>query len=115
MNHFHVWVNLKPEADPREFSHTAQEFLGYLHAHELIEGYYLARREFMISPPSLGEYHVTIEFASTDQINRAFAAMEDQDNQEVQGFYRPVADLLRDVWVAMYRDFPESVPLSKRG
>jgi len=106
MNHFHIWCNLKAGQKDLQFCESVREFLSYLHERELIEGYYIARRKFVISPPLLGEYQITIEFASTGQMNRAFELVA-AGSEEITAMHKPIVDAVRNVSTALYRDFPE--------
>jgi len=106
MNHFHIWCNLKAGQNDLQFCERVQEFLSYLHEREMIEGYYITRRKFVISPPLLGEFQITVEFADTDQMNRAFDAVS-AGGEEIAAFHKPLSDAVRNVSTALYRDFPE--------
>jgi len=109
MNHFHIWCNLKAGQNDLQFCESVQEFLSYLHARELIEGYAISRRKFVISPPLLGEFQITVEFASITQINRAFDLISSGD-EEIAAFHKPLIAAVRNVTTALYRDFPETHP-----
>jgi hypothetical protein len=106
MNHFHIWCNLKAGADAREFGDGARELLSYLHEREMIEGYSIARRGFVIAPPELGEFHVTVEFRSIEQMDHTLEYVSN-GSEVVAAFYKPLAEMIRDVSLAMDRDFPE--------
>lgn len=112
MNHFHIWCDIKPEANAREFGDQAREFLSFLYEHELIEGFNIARRQFAIDPPGLGEFHITVEFGSVEQMNRAFEQIGMRTG-ETDAFHKPVADSVRNMTVALYRDWPEPVQRKK--
>ncbi|HEY3295441.1 MAG TPA: DUF6614 family protein [bacterium] len=107
MNHFHIWCNLKAGQNVLQFCESVREFLSYLHERELIEGYYITRRKFVISPPLLGEFQITVDFASIAQMNRAFALLS-EGGEEVLAFHKPLSDAVRNVSTALYRDFPEA-------
>ena len=109
MNHFHIWCNLKAGTDAREFGDGARELLSYLHEREMIEGYSIARRGFVIAPPDLGEFHVSVEFRSIEQMDRTLEYVSN-GNEEAAAFYQPLAEIIRDVSLAMDRDFPEAPP-----
>jgi hypothetical protein len=107
MNHFHIWCNLKAGQNDLQFCESVREFLSYLHERELIEGYYITRRKFVISPPLLGEFEITVEFADTAQMNRAFEVVS-AGGEEIAAFHKPITDAVRNVSTALYRDFPET-------
>jgi hypothetical protein len=106
MNHFHIWCNLKAGQNDLQFGESVREFLSYLHERELIEGYYITRRKFVISPPLLGEFQIQIQFESIAQMNRAFDYLA-QGGEEVMAFHQPLMAAVRNVSTALYRDFPE--------
>jgi hypothetical protein len=107
MNHFHLWCNVPPAA-ARQFCEIAQECLSDMHQRELIEGYSLTRRKFAVAPPDLGEFHIMVDFATVDQMNRALEFVEGDD--EVMAQQRAALEpLVRDVQFSMYRDYPERI------
>jgi hypothetical protein len=106
MNHFHIWCNLKAGTDARDFGDGARELLSYLHEREMIEGYSIARRGFVIAPPDLGEFHVTVEFRSIEQMDHTLEYVSNS-SEEAAAFYQPLAEMIRDVSLAMDQDFPE--------
>lgn len=107
MFHFHIWCNLKGGVDDARFCESVQEFLSYLHSHELIEGYYIARRQFIIAPPDLGKFHITVEFSGTAQINRAFDFVSER-SEETEVFHKAITEQVRGLSTALYKDFPEA-------
>jgi len=109
VNHFHLWCNLKSGVDAREFGDGARELLSYLHEREMIEGYSIARRGFVIAPPELGEFHVTVEFRNLEQMDRTLALVSN-GSEEVAEFCQPLAAMIRDVSLAMDKDFPDDPP-----
>jgi hypothetical protein len=106
MNHFHIWCNLKSDSDPNRFSESVREFLSYLHERELIEGYYIARRKFLLDGPPMGEFDVTVEFLDMPQVDRAFEFVA-AAGDDVVGLHEPIMAMVKDVFTALYRDFPE--------
>jgi hypothetical protein len=112
MLHFHIWCNLKGGEDEEQFCESVQEFLSYLHERELIEGYQIARRQFVIAPPDLGKFHIMVEFADLAQLNRSFDYVADK-RDEVAAFHQSVTGAVRNLSTALYKDFPE--PKRRRG
>jgi len=106
--HFHLYVHLKSDTDGREFCERVREFLSFLFERELIEGFNIARRQFTIDPPNLGEYHFTVDFADSDQMNRALerAGTPSEENEE---FHQVVTEAVAGLTMALYRDYPEPV------
>jgi hypothetical protein len=108
MNHLHFWCQLKADVSAREFCDGVREFLGRLYERELIEGFNLARRDFTIDPPGLGEFHVTVDFRDAAQASRAFVEAG-HENGEMEGLEKIVAEFVKDATVAMYRDWPPQI------
>ena len=106
MNHFHIWCSLREGTAEREFADEAQELLADLHARELCEGFIISRRKFVFVPPDLGRFHITVEFASLPQMQRAFAFVEAQGT-ETPSLYERLTGAVRDLRTALYRDYPE--------
>jgi hypothetical protein len=106
MNHLQIWCSLQAGGTEREFAANVRELLGYLHERELIEGYTLTRRAFVVMPPNLGEFQITIDFADLAQLNRAFALLA-AEGSEVEPYHTAVRELVRGLSVGMWRDFPE--------
>jgi hypothetical protein len=104
MNHLQIWCSLQAGGNEREFAANVRELLGYLHERELIEGYTLTRRAFMLIPPDLGEFQITIDFADLDQMNRAFELVASAESQER---HKDLHAMVRGINIAMYRDYPE--------
>jgi hypothetical protein len=106
MLHFHLWCNLKGGQDETRFAESAQEFLSYLHAREFIEGYAITCRQFVIAPPDLGKFHLIVDFKDLEQVNRAFALMNERP-EDMEGYYQPAAEAVLTLSTALYKDFPE--------
>jgi hypothetical protein len=106
MNHLQIWCSLKGGASEREFAANVRELFGYLHEREHIEGYTLTRRAFVVAPPALGEFQITIDFADLAQLNRTFALMAEVGG-EVESLHQAVREIVREINIAMYRDYPE--------
>ena len=70
--------------EERDFAAEAQELLADLHARELCEGYSIARQQFVIAPPELGRFHITVEFASIPQMQQAFAYIESAEGEAAE-------------------------------
>jgi hypothetical protein len=113
MLHFHIWCNLNEGQDETGFCGSVQEFLSYLHAREQIEGYAMTRRQFMIAPPDLGKFHITIDFATLEQVNLAFEMIAAQP-EEFAEYHKTFEAAVRSISTAMYKDFPEPRRPKKR-
>ncbi len=108
MNHFHFWCTLKSGVDGREFCERVREFLSYLYERERIEGFNLARRQFGIDPPGLGEYHIQVDFRDSTQMSRTFDEVGARSG-ETEEFHKTVTECVKEMTVSLYRDWPDSV------
>jgi len=108
MNHLHFWCSLKAEVSAREFCDSVREYLTGLYERELIEGFSVARRDFTIDPPGLGEFHVTLDFRDAAQASRALNGAEGEIGAP-EGMEKIIAEFVHDATVAMYRDWPPTI------
>ncbi|MDD5088039.1 MAG: hypothetical protein PHI18_04510 [bacterium] len=106
MNHLHFWCSLKAEVSAREFCDSVREFLSGQYERELIEGFSVARRDFTIDPPGLGEYHITVDFRDAAQASRA---LDGGASGKLEGMENIMAEFVKDATVAMYRDWPPTI------
>lgn len=112
MNHLHLWCSLKAEVSAREFCDSVRECLGSLFERELIESFSVARRDFTMDPPGLGEFHVTLDFRDAAQASRALDG-GNATNGELGGMENIIAEFVNDATVAMYRDWPPQIKRMK--
>jgi hypothetical protein len=106
MNVYHAWFNLKDGVGDLEFAAAARGYLDHLKEGALIAGYRITRRKLGLGPPTLPEFHVTIEFETMAQMDRAFGEVSARADP-VEGFHHAVNSKVRDAFFALYRDFPD--------
>jgi hypothetical protein len=71
-----------------------------------IAGWRLTRRKLGLSPAFLPEFHIMIEIMGMAQLDDAFAEVSSRAGA-VESFHHAVNSRVRDVFFALYRDFPD--------
>jgi hypothetical protein len=112
MDLYHVWCDLKPGVGDLAFSDGVATYLGHLKDQGLIETWRLTRRKLGLGPPTLGEFHLTIEVRDMAQLDAAFQRVAGRQ-EPVEGFHFGVNSLVQNAVFALYRDFPD--PVRSRG
>lgn len=108
MNVYHIWCDLKEGVRDTEFADAAARYLEHLKAEGLIAGYRITRRQLGLGPAQLPEFHLTLETENLAQLDKAFARVASRA-EPVESFHHAVNSKVRDVFFALYRDFPDSV------
>jgi HAMP domain-containing protein len=106
MDVYHIWCNLRQGVSDAEFATHVDAYLGALCRQGLIEGHRLCRRKLGLGPAGLGEFHVSIEIRSLEQLDRAFQHVSVRAG-EVEELHAAVNQMARDLTFALYRDFPD--------
>ena len=106
MNVYHIWFNLKEGVGDTEFADTAHAYLGSLKEAGMIETYRVTRRKLGLGHPNLPEWHVTLDFIDMSQMDRAFDQVSSRADP-VESFHHAVNSKVRDIFFALYRDFPD--------
>ncbi|MEW6051094.1 MAG: DUF6614 family protein [Candidatus Zixiibacteriota bacterium] len=106
MNYLHNWFNLKESYKDLEFCDALNKYLGLLKSKGLIEGFRLTRRKFGFGPEGIGEFHVVIETTDLAQLDSAFNLVATRSG-ETEDAHRGVWSAVKDLKVALYRDFPD--------
>ena len=108
MDIYHVWFNLKPGVRDVELCDRVNGYLDHLQNGGRIERFRITRRKLGFGPPSLGEFHVTIETRDLAQLDEAFLHVAHRGG-EVEGLHAAVNQHVTDFAAALYRDFPDAV------
>jgi radical SAM superfamily enzyme YgiQ (UPF0313 family) len=103
---YHIWFNLKDGVGDGEFADTARAYLDHLRAENLVVGYRITRRKLGLGHPNLPEWHITLDFTDMGQMDRAFGLVSSRADP-VEGFHHAVNSKVRDIFFALYRDFPD--------
>ncbi len=107
MDVYHIWFNLKEGVGDAEFADAARAYLDHLREQELIAAYRITRRKLGLGHPALPEWHITLDFANMGQMDRAFGQVASRADP-VEGFHQAVNSKVRDIFFALYRDFPDA-------
>ncbi|MBV9862582.1 MAG: hypothetical protein JO267_10590 [Alphaproteobacteria bacterium] len=106
MDVYHVWFNLKDGVRDLDFVAAARAYLDQLREGGLLAEYRITRCKLGLAPPQLREWHITLEFTDLGQLDRAFQRVSARTDP-VEGFHHAVNSKVRDVFFALYRDFPD--------
>ena len=107
MDVYHIWFNLKDEVRDVEFTDAVQTYLGYLKEAGSIASYRITRRKLGLAPPNLPEWNITIDFQDMAQMEKAFGRVSSRAHP-VEGFHQAVNSKVKDLFFALYRDFPDA-------
>jgi hypothetical protein len=106
MDVYHVWFNLKEGVRDLEFVEAARAYLDHLKAGGLLVSYRITRCKLGLGHPNLREWHITLDFANMTQLDQAFGHVAARAGP-VEGFHHAVNSKVRDIFFALYRDFPD--------
>jgi hypothetical protein len=108
MNCYEVWADLAPGAKDLEFAASVREFMEHLQSEGIVQAWRLKRRKLGFGQPGLGEFWISMEFESLEDLDRAFFEVAPRQG-EVERMHNAVWSRVRDFKSALYRDFPDSV------
>lgn len=112
MNVYHIWFDPKPGVSDVELVDRIHAYLGHLTGGGKIQSHRVTRRKLGFGPPSLGEFHVTIETRDLAELDAAFQQVASRSGA-VEGLHAAVNQHVQNLTFALYRDFPDDV--RKRG
>jgi len=108
MDLYHIWMDLKPGVKDVDFCRDLARFLEHLKTEERIQSFRISRRKLGFGPPSLPEFHVTIEVTDLAQLDRAFGTLATRAGVQ-EGLHAAVNQNVVNFQAALYRDFPDAV------
>lgn len=108
MNLYEIWVDLAPGAKDLELVDSIHAYLGYLKHQGKIDAYRISRRKFGFGPDGLGEFHITIECSTLDQLDQAFMKVATRSG-EVEALHAAVFSRVVNYKAGLWRDFPDDV------
>jgi len=103
---YHIWFNLKDGVGDLEFVGAARAYLDHLRGENRVAGYRITRRKLGLGHPNLPEWHITLDFTDMSQMDRAFGHVSSRADP-VEGLYHAVNSKVRDIFFALYCDFPD--------
>jgi hypothetical protein len=106
MDIYHIWCSLNEGVKDLEFAAAARDYFEHLKEAGLVAGYRITRRKLGLAPPQLPEWHITLDFENMAQFDGAFARVSSRADP-VEGFHHAVNSKVKDVFFALYRDFPD--------
>ncbi len=112
MDIYHIWFNLKDDVRDVEFTDAVGSYLGHLKTAGGIAAFRITRRKLGLGHPNLPEWNITIEFQDVAQMDKAFERVSARANP-VEGLHHAVNSKVKDIFFALYRDFPD--PGRQRG
>lgn len=112
MDVYHIWFDAKPGVSDVELVERVHAYLGHLEAAQKIQRHRVTRRKLGFGPPSLGEFHVTVETRDLAELDSAFRHVATRSG-EVEGLHAAVNQHVQNLTFALYRDFPD--PFRERG
>ena len=58
------------------------------------------------APPNLREWHITLDFLGLCPLDQAYTAVSERTDP-IESFHQAVNSKVRDIFFALYRDFPD--------
>lgn len=107
MDHYHIWVDLKPGVKDLDLASGIEGLLGNLKGKGLLEGFSLQRRKLGFGPDALGEWHVDIVTKDLAQLDAAFNHMTPRTG-EMERLHAMVWSKVENYKAGLYRDFPDA-------
>ncbi len=107
MDHYHIWVDLKPGVKDLDLASSIEGLLGNLKGKGLLEGFSLQRRKLGFGPDALGEWHVDIATKDLAQLDAAFNHMTPRAG-EMERLHAMVWSKVTNYKAGLYRDFPDA-------
>jgi hypothetical protein len=112
VDHYHIWVNLRPGVKDLEFAERVERYMAHLRSHGTIEGHSLARRKLGFGPKEIGEWHIVVRVTDLAQLDRTFNLAATRAG-ETEKLHAAVFACVTDFSSALYRDFPDPVRVPK--
>jgi hypothetical protein len=106
MDVYHIWCTLKDDVGDLEFAAAVRGYFEHLKGAGLVSDYRITRRKLGLGPAHLPEWHITLDFDGLAQIDNAFARVSSRADP-VESFHHAVNSKVKDVFFALYRDFPD--------
>ena len=107
MDHYHIWVDLKPGVKDLDLSSSIEGLLDNLKGKGLLEAWSLQRRKLGFGPDALGEWHVDIATKDLAQLDAAFNHMTPRTG-EMERLHAMVWSKVTNYKAGLYRDFPDA-------
>ena len=106
MDVYHIWCSLKDGVGDLEFGAAVRGYFEHLKGAGLCAGYRITRRKLGLGPAHLPEWHITVDFNDLSQMDSAFGRVSSRTDP-VESFHHAVNSKVKEVFFALYRDFPD--------
>lgn len=107
VDHYHVWVNLRPGVKDLDFAAAIAAMLEHLRGEGKLEAWTLTRRKLGFGPEGLGEFHVDIHVRDLAQLDDAFDTVTPRAG-EMEKLHAAVWSKVTDFRSGLWRDFPDA-------
>lgn len=107
MDIYEIWFNLREGVSDTAFADAARTYLDHLKAEGHLATWRLTRRKLGLGPPSLPEFHLSLEFDGLAGLDTVFVRVSTRADP-VEGFHHAVNGKVKDTLFALYRDFPDA-------
>jgi len=108
MDVYYAWFNLKEDVPDLQFAEAARAYLERLKEEGQLVAYRITRCKLGLAPPNLREWHITLDFLGLNQLDQAFLAVSERADP-IESFHQAVNSKVRDIFFALYRDFPTRI------
>jgi hypothetical protein len=107
MDVYHIWFNLKDGVRDVDFTDAVHLYLGHLKAAGTLAAFRITRCKLGLGHPNLPEWNITIDFQDMAHLDAAFGEVSTRANP-VEGLHHAVNSKVKDVFFALYREFPDA-------
>ena len=106
MDIYHIWFDLKPDADEEDFADAATAFLDHMEAKGALAGWRMTRCKLGLRPDAFPEFHIMVETEDLTQLDRAFKAAAAREG-DTDRLHFAANSMVQGVKFALYRDWPD--------
>ena len=106
MDIYHIWFDLKPGTDEREFARAIAAFLDHMQSDGRIESWRLMRCKLGLRPDQIREFHIMIETRDLAQLDTAFKAAARREGETDELHFTANA-MVMNVQFGLFRDWPD--------
>ena len=110
MDILNVYCDLKAGVGDTEFSDAVSGLLSSLREQGRLQGFRITRRKLGLGPPTLPEWHISIDFENLAQLDAAFSVMATRA-EPIETRHHAVNSRATNLMIALYRDFPDEARL----
>jgi hypothetical protein len=101
-----VYCDLKEGVRDTDFSDAVTTLLSSLRDEGRVRAFRVTRRKLGLGPPTIPEWHISIDFDNLAQLDRAFSLMASR-SEPIETLHQAVNSRACNLIIALYRDFPD--------